>query len=121
MNPILPLLRVSRRNFGAEAARIRDKTRVSAETQGLVYDIIADVKMRGDAALLEYAERFDGVKLEESELRVEDSEIDDAFDSVGLQLVRALRFSLRRMRKVQLVLLPRARRVVRSEGFSGMS
>ncbi|TLY15400.1 MAG: histidinol dehydrogenase [Thaumarchaeota archaeon] len=118
MNPILPLLRVSRRNFGAEAARIRDKTRVSAETQGLVYDIIADVKMRGDAALLEYAERFDGVKLEESELRVEDSEIDEAFDSVGPELVRALRFSLRRIRKVQLALFPRARRLVRSEGFT---
>jgi len=121
MNPILPLLRVSRRNFAAEAARIRDKVRVSAETQGLVFDIIADVKMRGDAALLEYAERFDGVKLEESELRVEDSEIDEAFDSVGPELVRALRFSLRRIRKVQLALRPRARRVVRSEGFTVMA
>ncbi|TLX96494.1 MAG: histidinol dehydrogenase, partial [Thaumarchaeota archaeon] len=59
--------------------------------------------------------------LEESELRVEDSEIDEAFDSVGPELVRALRFSLRRIRKVQLALLPRARRVVRSEGFTVMA
>src|SRR5438093_12478662 len=102
MNPILPLLRVSRRNFGAEAARIRDKTRVSAETQGLVYDIIADVKMRGDAALLEYAKRFDGDKLQESELRVEDSEIDEPSNSVSPALVNAPRFPLPRIRKVQL-------------------
>ena len=61
MNSILPLLKVSRRNFAAEAARIRDKVRVSAETHGLVFDIIADIKKRGDAALLEYAERFDGM------------------------------------------------------------
>src|SRR2546428_2031937 len=118
MNPILPLLRVSRRNFAAEAARIRDKVRVSAETQGLVFDIIADVKMRGDAALLEYAQRFDGVKLEESELRVEDSEIDEAFDSVGAELVRAPRCSMRRIRNVQLALSPRARRSIKSEGFT---
>src|SRR2546425_13334252 len=107
MNPILPLLRVSRRNFAAEAARIRDKVRVSAETQGLVFDIIADVKMRGGAALLEDAERFDGVKLAESEIRGEDAEIDDGVDSVGPELVTALRCSLRRLRTGQLALRPR--------------
>ncbi len=118
MNPILPLVRVSRRNFAAEAARIRDRVRVSAETHGLVFDIISDIKKRGDAALLEYAQRFDGIKLQKNELRVEDSEIDEAFDSVGPELVRALRFSMRRIRKVQLALFPRARRLVRSEGFT---
>src|SRR3989442_4926113 len=118
MNPILPLVRVSRRNFAAEAARIRDRVRVSTETHGLVCDIIEDIKKRGDAALLEYAQRFDGVELRKNELRVEDSEIDEAFDSVGGELVRALRFSLRRIRQVQLALFPRARRILTNEGFT---
>ena len=39
--------------------------------------VIDNIRERGDAALLEYTEKFDGVKLTADQLRVTDQEIDD--------------------------------------------
>ena len=48
-----------------------------------VQDILADVKTRGDAAVLDYTERFDGVKAASTKaLRVSSSDIAAALDSI---------------------------------------
>ena len=44
-----------------------------AELTAVVAQIVEDVRRRGDAALVDYAARFDGVRLRPSELRVEES------------------------------------------------
>ena len=51
--------------------------------------VIANVRQNGDAALLEYTEKFDGVKL--SDLRVSDEEIARAMVQVSPGLVDTLR------------------------------
>lgn len=56
--------------------------------EGVVSDIIANVKERGDAALYEYCEKFDKVSL--SSLEVTDEEIDEAFASVEDKFVEIL-------------------------------
>ncbi len=50
-----------------------------------VRDIISNVRKRGDAAVLEYTEKFDGVKPERMEVTKE--EIDSAFDKVDKELI----------------------------------
>ena len=51
--------------------------------------VIADVRQNGDAALLQYTEKFDGVKL--SSLRVSDQEIAKAMMQVSAGLVDTIR------------------------------
>ena len=58
------------------------------DVSGIVSEIIADVRKRGDAALIEYTERFDKVKLES--LRVSDEEIEEAFSIVEPRFVEIL-------------------------------
>ena len=59
------------------------------DVTAIVTDIIANVRKNGDAALMEYAARFDKVEL--SSLEVTAQEIDDAFASVEPEFVRVMR------------------------------
>lgn len=53
--------------------------------------IVADVKAEGDAALLRYTERHDGVKLDASSLRVTQAEIEAAYGEVDAAFLEAIR------------------------------
>ena len=59
------------------------------DVAAIVTDIIDSVRKNGDAALLEYCERFDKVKLDSLEVSAE--EIDEAFASVGEEFIRVMR------------------------------
>lgn len=54
----------------------------------IVDDIIKNVSMRGDEALIEYTEKFDGVKLDN--LEVSEAEIESAFQSIDASLLNTL-------------------------------
>ena len=54
-----------------------------------VGDIIADVRMNGDAALMEYNRRFDGC--ERTALRISEQEIRDAYDKVSAQEIEDIK------------------------------
>ncbi len=56
-----------------------------------VCKIIADVREQGDAALLDYTERFDGVKLSKGQLRVSAEEIRAARNEVGADVLKAIK------------------------------
>ncbi len=60
----------------------------TVNVEKIVADIIDNVKARGDAALLEYCERFDGVKL--SSLAVTKEEIDEAVAAVPARFLEIL-------------------------------
>ncbi len=60
-----------------------------ADVSGTVSEIIADVRARGDEALLDYCERFDGGAPEC--LEVSEHEIQDAIDSLEPEFVDILR------------------------------
>lgn len=53
--------------------------------------IIADVRQRGDQALLEYTERFDGIRLSPQDLLVRGREFGEAANSLDVDLFAALR------------------------------
>ena len=63
----------------------------SGSTQAVedaVADILADVKKNGDAAVLRYCEKFDGVKL--AGLRVAQADIDAAYEAADPEIIRTL-------------------------------
>jgi histidinol dehydrogenase len=89
-----------------DAARRREKlARIAARSveadEGLlagVAAIIEDVRRRGDAALAEYTERFDGVRLTPSELRCDEATLRHAAARADGRVVAALRESIRNVR-----------------------
>lgn len=62
-----------------------DRSRLMAT----VGDIIADVRMNGDSALMEYNRRFDGC--ERTALRISEQEIRDAYDKVSAQEIEDIK------------------------------
>ena len=70
------------------AARLPRPSMGEAAPPAAVREILAEVRKRGDAAVREYTERFDGVRIEE--LRVAPAQIAAALDSISRELRRAL-------------------------------
>ena len=64
----------------------------------VVAEIIDDVRRRGDAALAEYTERFDGVSLRPEDFRVEESALRESAARVDPRVLGALRASIRNVR-----------------------
>jgi histidinol dehydrogenase len=63
------------------------RTQMPANVEGIVADIIENVRQRGDAALQEYSEKFD---CSDAPLEVTAEEIQTAYDSVDPELIQIL-------------------------------
>ena len=70
---------------------------IDSGVEGIVADIIANVIKNGDAALSEYCEKFDKVKLDSFE--VTEAEIDEAFASVDEKFLDILREAAENIRE----------------------
>ena len=66
----------------------------SPDVDAVVADIIADVRNRGDAALIELTTKFDRLTLTSETLRISPEEIAQAVDEVSPQDRAALELSL---------------------------
>ncbi len=71
-----------------------------------VKPIVENVRARGDAALLEYTARFDGVHLSVAELKVSEEEIKQAYEQVSPETLDAFRQSARNVRRFQEQSMP---------------
>ena len=67
------------------------KSALSESAKKSVEDIISAVKRDGDAALFEYAAKFDGVNLNAGNILISKEEIEKAYESVSDELLGALR------------------------------
>lgn len=76
----------------------------------VVGEIIRDVRTRGNTAILDYTEKFDGVRLSQDRLRLDQSELERAYRQIPEALRRALSNSAERIRIFQERQMP--------EGFS---
>lgn len=63
-----------------------------------VHTIVEDVRLRGDAALIEHTERLDGVRLTPDSMRVDPVSIDKARSLVRPELLDALEVAAERLR-----------------------
>ena len=84
-------------------ARFQARLHWSSETDGAieqrVADILADVQRRGDAAVLEYTERFDGLVADNmAELELTQADFKSAFDGLPVAQREALQAATRRVR-----------------------
>ncbi len=83
----------------AKLARIKSRTvSLDEELMRTVSEIVEEVRARGDAALLDYTARFDGVRLKASELRATDSALRESAARADASLLEALRASIRNIR-----------------------
>ena len=63
-----------------------------------VGEIINDVRTRGDAALIDYTRRFDGVELSSSELRIGEETLRRSASKVDKETLAALRLAIKNVR-----------------------
>jgi histidinol dehydrogenase len=94
-------------DFHAAFAALLSQARETTEdVSRSVSAIIADVRARGDAALLEYTARFDRLHVTADRLRVAPSEIDAAVRSIPNELATALDVAATRIEAFHRAQLP---------------
>jgi histidinol dehydrogenase len=81
------LARIAERSVALDASLMRD-----------VAAIIEEVRQHGDAALIDYTARFDGVRLERSGLRVDEETLRRSAARTDASVLNALRESIKRVR-----------------------
>lgn len=64
------------------------------EYEGRVAEIVEAVKEKGDAALFEYTQRFDGARIDASNVMVTEEEIAEAYEKTDPALVEVIRKAL---------------------------
>ena len=81
------------------AQRLHWSADTDAAIEQRVADILADVQQRGDAAVLEYTARFDGLQVDSVQaLELSKEELKAAFDSLGEAQKTALEAAAKRVR-----------------------
>ncbi|MGK6309971.1 histidinol dehydrogenase [Variovorax sp. DT-64] len=94
--------RLSTASAGFEAdfqARLHWSADTDAAIEQVVADILADVRRRGDAAVLDYTRRFDGLEAESvQQLELTQADFKAAFDSLPAVQRDALRMAAERIR-----------------------
>jgi histidinol dehydrogenase len=81
-------------------ARLHWSAEADAAIELRVADILADVQQRGDAAVLEYTSRFDGLTVADvSMLELTQAELKAAFDSIPTAQREALQAAAKRVRR----------------------
>jgi histidinol dehydrogenase len=94
-------------NFEAEFQTLLSAKREdSPDVDEVVADIIADVRARGDAALLEYTERFDRLTLAPETLRLSGAEIAAEIQKVAPEDRAALELAAERIRAYHAEQMP---------------
>lgn len=101
--------------FAALLAEARDTTE---DVQQPVAAIIADVRARGDAALIGYTARFDRAELTPQTIRISDSEIDAAAASIPAPLMAALDLAATRIEAFHRAQLPTDIRTTDAAGLT---
>ena len=82
------LLRIKNRGQGLESKYAKS-----------VLEIIENVRNYGDNAVFGYAKKFDGVEINEENVRVSEEEIEEAFRKVPENVTEAIKFAVDRVKK----------------------
>jgi len=94
-------------DFAAQfEALVNDARETTARVDQAVAEIIADVRSRGDAALCEYTERFDRLKLTADAIAITQAEVDAAIALVPQELLAALDVAAVRIERFHRAQMP---------------
>jgi histidinol dehydrogenase len=103
--------------MGAALVAGAEKADSGDDPVAAVERIIADVRDRGDAAVIELTERFDKVALTSDKLRVSGEKLDAAHASVDRAFLESARVAIANVREYQEHILPRAPRPLKRPGL----
>jgi len=107
------------RDFEVRFTGLLGQARETTETvDRVVSDIIAAVRARGDAALIDYTARFDRQTLTPDRLRISSAEIDAAVASIPSELAGALDLAARRIEVFHQAQLPQDLRMTDAAGVT---
>lgn len=67
----------------------------------IVEDIVNSVYERGDEALIEYTEKFDGIKLSPDQFRVSKEDLEKAHKEIDPKLLKSLKLAIENVRRYQ--------------------
>lgn len=81
------------------SAFLSTKREVSEDVNAVVRAIIDDVRARGDAALIDYSARFEGIDLAKAGIRVSKADIDAAVAETDPKVMDALKFAAERIER----------------------
>jgi len=88
-----------RQTWATKLKRIRERSvALNAQLMNDVAKIIHNVRIEGDAALIEYAALFDGVTMNQSELRMDEAKLSELSKQVDEKLLSALRDGIANVR-----------------------
>jgi histidinol dehydrogenase len=97
---LIQIIRKTDTEWAAKMARLLDRgLEVDAALMSQVAAIIAGVRRRGDYALIEYTARFDGVRLQPSELRINEEILRRSAARASPRVLEAIREAIRNVRK----------------------
>ncbi len=82
-----------------------------------VRQIIADVKLNGDSALIKYTKRFDKVKISPRQIKVDEAEISGAFQNITSDFVTTLKTIINNVSSFYRKQLRRPCKIKSSEGI----
>jgi histidinol dehydrogenase len=99
-------MRILRLTARVERGLLRARHERDREAERVAAGIIADVRRRGDAALVAWAKKLDGVYLRRGSVWVSQREISTASKQVSVDFLRALRHAERNIRRVAEKQLP---------------
>lgn len=92
------ILRVGDKDFKRQLEGVLSRGREDLEAvERSVQAILKGVKAKGDEAVIEYTERFDGMDLSPSQLRVSRKEIEEAYEKVPMEDLDALKLAAERI------------------------
>lgn len=83
-----------------------------------VSEIITDVQQRGDAALIEYGKKFDGVELSQEQLRFDETELLRSAARVDLSVLEGLREAIHNIRTFHQNQLEKSWEIKAGEGIT---
>ena len=72
-----------------------------SESQQQLMNIVDEVAKNGDKALADFTERFDNVKLQPNQFKIDKADLKKAHDEIDADILRALRKSIENVRKYQ--------------------
>ncbi len=81
------------------SAFLSTKREVSEDVNAVVRAIIDDVRARGDAALIDYSHRFDGIDLAATGIGVSEAEVDAALAETDPKVIEALKLAAERIER----------------------
>jgi histidinol dehydrogenase len=105
--------------FEPAFAALLAQARETAETvDAAVAKIIADVRARGDASLVDYTARFDRLEITPDRLRITGAEIDAAVAEIPAELLAALNVAAARIEAFHVAQVPKDLRIGDADGLT---